>query len=473
MSTPLPSSPPDSLPATVASLASHMADHTPPERNRVVDLLRAAAILVVVLGHWLMAAVHIDDRGELHRADLLDLASWTQPLTWVLQVMPVFFLVGGYANALSWRSARRRGAPYGAWLRARLRRLVLPVLPLMVFWAVLAPGAHAAGVDADLLRIASRASLVPTWFLAAYVVVVAVAPLTLLAWERFGWWSIGAGMGLGALVDVLSVREDLLAIGFLNYLVVWSTVHMLGYAWLDGQLAPAGRRLALVAVGFGALYLLTVEGPYAVSMVGVSTDEIDNAYPTRVTQGFLGLVQAGIVLTLEPLLRRLVARRRVWIATVLVNARIMSIYLWHLTMLGVLVAGSMALDGFGLGPVPDTAGWWMTRPLYFAALALLTALAVALVGRFESPAPDPRPAPSTIRPVLAMVGTCAGLGALAALGIVRDGEVLWFLPLVPIAACLLGGVVLVPGPVRGGRDGAGWDQAGWDQAGRDQAGAPR
>ena len=39
----------------------------------------------------------------------------------------------------------------------------------------------------------------------------------------------------------------------------------------------------------------------------------------------------------EPLLQRLVSRRRVWIATVLVNARIMSIYLWHLTMLGVLV----------------------------------------------------------------------------------------------------------------------------------------
>lgn len=434
-----------------------LADHTPSERNRVVDLLRASAILVVVLGHWLMAAVHVDADGSLHRADLLDLASWTQPLTWVLQVMPVFFLVGGYANALSWRSARRRGEQYGGWLRSRLRRLVLPVLPLMVFWAVLAPTAHAAGVDADLLRIASRASLVPTWFMAAYVVVVAVAPWTLLAWERFGWWSIGAGLALGGLVDAVSVRQDLVAVGFLNYLVVWSTVHMLGYAWLDGQLAAPARRLALVVVGFGVLYLLTVQGPYAVSMVGVSTDEIDNAYPTRLTQAFLGLMQAGVVLTLEPLLQRLVARRRVWIATVLVNARIMSIYLWHLTMLGVLVAGSMALDGFGLGLVPDTAGWWATRPLYFATLALLTAGAVAIVGRFESPAPDPRPAPSAVRPVLAMVGVCAGLGALASLGIARDGAILWYLPLVPIAACVLGGIVRLSGL----------------PAGRDQAGARR
>ncbi|KRB78542.1 hypothetical protein ASE01_04595 [Nocardioides sp. Root190] len=425
--------------------ATSLADDTPAERNRVVDLLRASAILVVVLGHWLMAAVHIDGDGALHRGDLLDLASWTQPLTWVLQVMPVFFLVGGYSNALSWRSARRRGEEYGGWLRARLRRLVLPVLPLMVFWAVLAPTAHAAGVDSDLLRIASRASLVPTWFMAAYVVVVALAPLTLRAWERFGWTSIGAGLALGGLVDWVSVSRDLVVVGFLNYLVVWSTVHMLGYAWLDGQLAPVARRVALFVVGLGALYLLTVRGPYAVSMVGVSTDEIDNAFPTRVTQGFLGLMQAGVVLTLEPLLQRLVARRRIWIATVLVNARIMSIYLWHLTMLGVLVAGSMALDGFGLHPVPDTAGWWATRPVYVLVLALLTAGAVAVVGRFESPAPDPRPAPSAVRPVLAMVGVCAGLGALAYLGIARDGVILWYLPLVPIAACVLGGVVRLSG----------------------------
>jgi fucose 4-O-acetylase-like acetyltransferase len=429
--------------------AATLAEQTPPERNRVVDLLRASAILVVVLGHWLMAAVYVDGDGGLHRGDLLDVAAWTQPLTWVLQVMPVFFLVGGYANALSWRSARRRGEQYGGWLRSRLRRLVLPVLPLMVFWAVLAPTAHVAGVDSDLLRIASRASLVPTWFMAAYVVVVAFVPLTLLAWERFGWWSIGAGLAMGGLVDWVSVSQDVLAVGFLNYLVVWSTVHGLGYAWLDGRLASPGRRLALVVVGLGVLYALTVQGPYAVSMVGVSTDEIDNAYPTRVTQGFLGLMQAGVVLTLEPLLQRLVARRRVWIATVLVNARIMSIYLWHLTMLGVLVAGSMALDGFGLDRVPDTAGWWATRPLYFAVLALLTAGAVAIVGRFESPAPDPRPAPPAVRPVLAVVGVCAGLGALAALGIARDGEILWYLPLVPIAACVLGGVVRLSGVPRG------------------------
>ena len=41
-----------------------MADATPADRNRAVDALRAASILVVVLGHWLMAAVTVEG-GEL------------------------------------------------------------------------------------------------------------------------------------------------------------------------------------------------------------------------------------------------------------------------------------------------------------------------------------------------------------------------------------------------------------------------
>ncbi len=430
------------------STAAALADATPAARNRVVDFLRAAAILVVVLGHWLMAAVYVEPDGDLRRSDLLDLAAWTHPLTWVLQVMPVFFLVGGYSNALSWRSARTKGETYGGWLRTRMRRLTLPLLPLLVFWAVVAPVAHTMGVGADLLRIASRASLVPTWFLAAYVVVVAVAPLTLVLWERFGWWSIGAGLALGGLIDFVSVSTDNVLVGFLNYLVVWSVVHQLGYAWLDGRLAGAGRRALLMVVGLGVLYLLTVHGPYATSMVGVTTDEINNAYPTRVTQGFLGLFQAGLVLTLEPLLQRLVARRRIWIATVLVNSRIMSVYLWHLTVLGIAVAASTAVGGVGLHAVPNTGTWWATRPLYFAALAVLTAVAVAVVGRFETPSRDPRPAPHAIRPVLAMVVTCAAVGALADLGIATgegaDGTVLWWLALAPVVASFVFGVSRVP-----------------------------
>ena len=126
----------------------------------------------------------------MHSNQILNIASWTHPLTWVIQVMPVFFLVGGYANALSWRSAQRRGEGYAAWLRSRLRRLGTPVIPLLLVWLAIASIAYAAGVPGGTLRTASQVALVPTWFLAAYVMVVALAPPALKLWERLGWWAV-------------------------------------------------------------------------------------------------------------------------------------------------------------------------------------------------------------------------------------------------------------------------------------------
>ncbi|MDF9715841.1 acyltransferase [Nocardioides sp. ChNu-153] len=418
---------------------------TPADRNRVVDLLRGAAILVVCLGHWLMAGVHVDGDGELRRTGLLGIATWTHPLTWVLQVMPVFFLVGGYANAISWRGARARGTTYGGWLRARLRRLTVPLLPLMLFWAVVAPLASALGVSGGTLRIASMASLVPTWFLAVYLLVVALTPLTLALWERCGWWSVLGGAAVAGLVDLVSVGGDLLAVGFVNYLFVWGTVHQLGYAWRDGALPGPAQRLGIAAVGLVGLLLLVGPGPYGVSMVGVGGHGVDNSYPARVTLLFLGLLQAGLVTALEPALARFAARPRVWAATVLVNARIMTIYLWHLTALGIVVGVSLAVGGLGLHLDPGSGAWWATRPLWFAVLAATTAALVALLGRLEQPAPDPRPAPPAVLPVAALLATCAGLAVMADLGIAAvDGTVNAWLPWVPLVAAVVLGTVRLP-----------------------------
>ena len=40
---------------------NRLAAATPDTRNRVVDFYRAVAIAVLVLGHWLMAAVVVRD----------------------------------------------------------------------------------------------------------------------------------------------------------------------------------------------------------------------------------------------------------------------------------------------------------------------------------------------------------------------------------------------------------------------------
>lgn len=413
-----------------------MAAATPATRNRVVDLLRAGAICVVVLGHWLLAAVVVRD-GELVPGHLLELASWTHPLTWVFQVMPVFFLVGGYANALSWRSARSRHVPYAGWLRSRLRRLLVPVVPLLLTWLVACVVAVAAGAPTSMLRTASQVALVPTWFLAAYVVVCSVAPATLWLWERLGWWSVAAGLVLGGLVDLVSLGTDRLWVGFANYVVVWATVHQLGYAWLDGRLAGTGRRLALAAVGLAGLLVMVWAGPYPVSMIGLDNAAVNNSYPTRETMAFLGMLQSGLVLAAEPLLARWMRHPRAWAAVVLLNTRIMTLYLWHLTAMVAVIGLLLLAGGVGLGIEPMTAGWWLSRPVWWLVLASVTLGLVALLGRFENPRRDDRPPPPTWLPVLVTVLACGGLGFMAAKGIVGADGVHWWWPVVVVAAVSL------------------------------------
>ncbi|MFQ6005565.1 MAG: acyltransferase family protein, partial [Woeseia sp.] len=119
---------------SIWSQAKDLAARTPDERNRYVDFLRAVSILVVVTGHWLIAAFYYHD-GVFIPGDLLEIRPWTQWLTWAFQVMPIFFMVGGYANAVSLEGARRREIGYAGWLATRLHRLVTPLLALVLGWA--------------------------------------------------------------------------------------------------------------------------------------------------------------------------------------------------------------------------------------------------------------------------------------------------------------------------------------------------
>ena len=117
--------------------ASKMAAQTPAERNRYVDFLRSISILVVIVGHWLIATAYYVD-GSLSPGHLLKSEPQTQWLTWLFQVMPIFFIVGGYSNAVSLESAKRKGTPYAGWLSARLNRLVAPLLILLIAWGAIA-----------------------------------------------------------------------------------------------------------------------------------------------------------------------------------------------------------------------------------------------------------------------------------------------------------------------------------------------
>ncbi|MGC1287876.1 MAG: acyltransferase family protein, partial [Streptosporangiaceae bacterium] len=88
----------------------------PPPRNRYADLLRVVAIGMVVLGHWLLTSISYSG-GRLSGIDAMSDIGWSGLGTLVFQVMPVFFVVGGYANALSWTRHQAEGATWADWVR--------------------------------------------------------------------------------------------------------------------------------------------------------------------------------------------------------------------------------------------------------------------------------------------------------------------------------------------------------------------
>lgn len=87
-----------------------LVDATPASRDRVVDFLRAASICVVVLWHWSLSITHWDGDYALVMPNPIGYVPGKWMATWVLQVMPVFFFVGGYATSRVGRRSPGRAA---------------------------------------------------------------------------------------------------------------------------------------------------------------------------------------------------------------------------------------------------------------------------------------------------------------------------------------------------------------------------
>jgi hypothetical protein len=408
---------------TAWSRAAELADRTPPSRNRYVDFLRAMSMLVVVVGHWLAGAPYFDATDTLTTSHILAAVPWTAWLTWILQVMPIFFMVGGYANGISWRAARRDGKSYAAWLEGRLRRLVWPALPLLVAWVAIVAIEYARGVRPELISYGSRAAFIPVWFLAVYIGIVLLVPAMEMAWARFGLKSFWALTAAAIVVDVMYFAVGLRWLGFANYLFVWGAIFLLGYAWLDERFSGWRTLLGCAALGFGALVLLVRFGPYPVAMLGVPGDPVSATTPPKVTLIALAMMQGGLLLAVQAPARRWLAGRAVWTATVAINGNIMTLFVWHLTATTLVVLGTYLAGGFGLRFQPGSAEWWWARLPWLAANAIALVPLVVVFGRFERPrATEGAPAPAWCY-VLGALMTAAGLALLAALGVGGYG---WF-----------------------------------------------
>lgn len=366
-----------------------LAHSTPDSRDRTVDLVRGVSILVVVLWHGVASLGHWRD-GRLAMPNPLSSVPGGWLLTWFGQVMPLFFLAGGYANAVALALLPPAGRPPArVFIAARLRRIAQPVAAMLAVWAL-------GDVIARTLFGAvsvwqwGRPLFTPLWFLGAYAAVVAAAPWTLRAFERWGWRSVAALGALTVVLDLARFVAGIAAAGLLNSLAVFLFAHQLGYLWraeamAEPQTAPLvhGQRrrrspgAVLALLGVGGMALATTIGGLPRSMVAEVGES--NMFPTTSAITFLACAQAGLVLSSRPLLRRLAARPAVWQATVAVNAVAMTVFSWHMTACVALWGAWRGLAGSL--PVEPSVGWWLTRPLW--AVALFTAL-VPLVALFAA-----------------------------------------------------------------------------------------
>jgi len=398
------------------SQASQMAAKTPAERNRYVDLLRSISILAVIVGHWLIATAYVVG-GEMDAGHLLSDQPQMQWLTWLFQVMPIFFIVGGYSNAVSLESARRKGVGYAGWLSARLNRLVAPLLVLLLTWAVIAVTMSLFGVRPAVIQYVSQAALIPTWFLAIYIVVVMLAPAAYKFWQRFGFASFWVFVAGAVVTDLAFFLGDMRWLGWTNYLWVWLAVHHLGFAWRDDRLGGVSKRLFFAAAGFTALWLMVKYGPYPLAMVGSPDPELSNTLPPKVTLLALGIFQFGLLLALETPMRRALNGLRLWTATVLINSMIMTVYLWHITVMVIFVALLYLAGGAGLGIEPGTTEWWWSRPVWIAILFLLLLPVALLLSPLERRGrPADAPVPAAGRQIAGAIIICLGVSLLAMYG---------------------------------------------------------
>jgi peptidoglycan/LPS O-acetylase OafA/YrhL len=376
------------------------------ERDRYVDLLRLGAVVLVALGHWVLALLVLcgDDTIGANLPAML--------ATWVWQVMPLFFFVGGFAHA----RALDHGPAYAVYVRARLARLLPPALVFVAVATAVAAPIDLAGAATG--QIGRGLRLLPSvlWFLGVYLLVVLLAPLTVRLHRRWATPAL-AGFALAAgAVDALARLAPSARLGVVNLVVVWLAIHQLGYAYADGSLLRGGRRLALGLTigGLGATAGLVFGlRAYPVAMVGLPGHGASNMSPPTAALLGQGVFLIGLALLVRPLALTWLRRERPWRLVATGNTVIMTIYCWHPVAIG-LMAGALRLGGLRL-PGADTPMWGLALVGWVAGCAVCTVTMVLAFGRVERPR-DPPPARTTPT-VLAALAAAVGLYLLSQVGL--------------------------------------------------------
>lgn len=188
-----------------------------PERDRYVDLLRSVSLVVVVIWHWVFTILVISPE-TVSPSNPIGATRGLWVATWVLQVMPVFFFVGGYTHHRSF--AGYTPGTSRRFLKRRMGRLLGPAVGLVAVWIAVG-WALEATVDPAWTWPAVILVLSPLWFLVIYVVLVLIAPLAIRAHWKWGELAPLWLLGLAGILDVLRFTQGQGWAAWANFLVIW------------------------------------------------------------------------------------------------------------------------------------------------------------------------------------------------------------------------------------------------------------
>lgn len=415
-----------------------------PRRDASIDAARAACLVVVFALHAMMVGVSVGADGPVLENALEHWAGFA-PATWVVQIMPLFFVIGGFAGWSNWRRTQQRGQGAAHFVRGRLARLVRPAIALVAVVGAVLAALTVLGLPAETVATAGYRIGQPLWFLAVYIGCSSLVPAMAWLHARHPLVTVAVLGGVVVAVDVARATTGIDAVGFANLLAVWLLVQQGGFFLADGTIERMSRaaRLGVAAGAFGVLLALTVAGPY-------SPDLLMNLNPPTVCLVVLGVAQLALFSLVRPALRRWAERPRPARLVARFGEWGMTLYLWHMPAF-VAIAGLLLVlhDAVGLAlPAPLTEEWWLSRPLWLVVAAIGTAAFVRTFARWERGArTEPRtgaerhardaggraasPAPGRPRHVPVAVAVVAGV---LGVGLVL---VLGFGPWIALAALLL------------------------------------
>ncbi len=366
---------PSSFPHALFPSATRVAAGTPAARDRAVDVARIASLLVVMFGHCTFVLATITGSSGLVLGNLLGEVPGIRPLTWLLQIMPLFFLAGAASAAYG---LDRRQSPddareqsWGAWLFARTQRLARPVFWYLGVWtAALIATRLIAGPTAGARLGEQCVALL--WFIGVYLVVLACIPaLVRLTTPRAFAGLVVALLVVSGLCDAARIHYDTVVAGLPNFLAVWLIPAVIGVAYSRRYLTAA-RALLIVGIAFGLNAALVALGPYEVSLVVTGNEKLSNVTPPTLVLGLHCVWMSLLFVAAARRIGQWARRPQVWRWVAIGNGGAMTLYLWHIP---AIVAAIALLHLVGLDAYdPAQPHFWPLLALRAASFAIVMTL---------------------------------------------------------------------------------------------------